>query len=484
MLLAIDIGTSSAKAITMNPQTAKIIAVAAAEYPVRKPLPDRAEQDPADWWSAVIEVVRKVSADVQISAIGLTGQMHGTVLLDAAHQPIQHAIIWADQRSAATVEAMPDRTTVTGTRPAAGFMASTLAWSRDYAPEVLDRAQHALLPKDYVRLKLTGELATDISDAASTALFDVRAGDWSDEVIRALGLPRAIFPQVLGSAQIAGRLTSTAADALGLPAGIPVVAGCADQPAQAIANGLTRPGIASVTIGTGGQIFVPLSLKKDGELPTDPRLHVFNHAVPGAVYALGAILAAGLALRWLRNLTAAPDFETLSIEAEQAAAGANGLLFLPYLAGERTPHMDPRARGAFIGLSDYHTRGHLARAVMEGVAYALRQTLEIATGLGAPVKTLIAAGGGMESDVWRGIVADVLDLPLQRTLQAEQTCLGAAVLAGVGSGDYATIIEGSMAVTQYSTLTLPHHQAVYNDRYAQFVTLYPTLRDDMHRLSG
>ena len=484
MLLAIDIGTSSAKAITMNPQTAKIIALAAAEYPVRKPLPDRAEQDPADWWSAVIEVVRKVSADVQISAIGLTGQMHGTVLLDADHQPTQHAIIWADQRSAATVATMPDHTTITGTRPAAGFMASTLAWLRDHAPEVLDRAQHALLPKDYVRLKLTGELATDVSDAASTALFDVRAGDWSDEVIGALGLPREIFPQVSGSAQIAGRLTAAAADALGLQAEIPVVAGCADQPAQAIANGLTKPGIAAVTVGTGGQVFVPLGLNENDELPTDPRLHVFNHAVPGQVYALGAILAAGLALRWLRTLTAAPDFETLSLEAGEITAGANGLLFLPYLAGERTPHMDPRARGAFVGLSDYHTRGHLARAVMEGVAYALRQTLEIATGLGTPVKTLIAAGGGMESDTWHGILADVLDLPLQRTLQAEQTCLGAAVLAGVGSGDYATIIEGALAVTQYGTLTSPHHQAVYNDRYAQFVTLYPTLRDDMHRLSG
>ena len=292
MLLAIDIGTSSAKAIIFDPETAQILAVAGKEYPIQRLAVDRAEQDPEDWWQAAIHIVRSVVTNVDaaaVSAISLTGQMHGTVLLDDQHQLLHPAIIWADQRSASIMSGMVDQwqqshfTEITGTLPAAGFMASTMAWLLQHDPGSLEAAQSVILPKDYIRLKLTGEVATDMSDAAATALFDVRGGQWSETVIDALGLPKHIFPPALDSSEVTGNLTPEAANTLGLNAGIPVVAGCADQPAQALTNGLISPGTASVTTGTGGQVFVPLALNNNAPLPIDPRLHVFNHAVPGTL---------------------------------------------------------------------------------------------------------------------------------------------------------------------------------------------------------
>lgn len=499
MLLAIDIGTSSAKAIVFDPATARILAVAGQEYPIQRPALDRAEQNPGDWWGAVTQIVGRITSDVDasaITAIGLTGQMHGTLLLDAGHHPLHPAIIWADQRSASvTAEVVSGLgeerfISTTGTMPAAGFMAATLVWLARHEPGLLEKADTVILPKDYVRLKLTGEVATDISDAAATALFDVRNGRWSDVVIGSLGLPDHIFPEVLGSSDVAGTLTHEAASVLGLTPGIPVVAGCADQPAQALANGLIAPGTAAVTTGTGGQVFVPLALDTGDLLPADKRLHVFNHAAPGRWYVLGAILAAGLALRWLRGIVGLkghPDaYAILSAEAGAVPLGAEGLVFLPYLVGERTPHMDPLARGAFVGLAERHTRGHLARAVMEGVAFALRQTLEISLSVGDPVASIIVAGGGAESDVWRGIQADVFGLPLRRTLQPEQTCVGAALLAGAGTGYYRDLEEAVASAARHGPPTDPdpiRHER-YNALYAMFCDLYPHLRDDFHHLTS
>lgn len=495
-LLAIDIGTSSAKAILFDTDMARIIAHAGHEYPVDKPSPDRAEQHPESWWQAVQVCVRQVMQHADsIAAIGLTGQMHGTVLLGADANPVAPAIIWADQRSKTSVDALIDAfgedhyASIAGTLPATGFMVATLHWLRQHQPDVLDTAQTVILPKDYIRLKLTDTRGTDISDAASTGLLDVMRGQWLPEIIQFLDVSPDLFPTIDPAAQVIGELTDTAAQALGLPAGIPVVAGCADQPAQALANGLLSPGIAAVTIGTGGQVFVPLRHTSDSALPTDARLHVFNHVVPQTWYVLGAILSAGSALRWLRNLTGLAStqdaYAILSAEASDVPPGANGLLFQPYLSGERTPHMDPLARGSFIGLSAYHTRGHLARAVMEGVTFALRQTLDISLGLAGDVEKIVIAGGGADSALWRQIQADVFGVPLQRSIQSEQTCMGAAMLAGIGTAVYASYDAAAAQVVQRGEITEPNssNQARYNELYAQFVELYPTLKEHFHRLA-
>ena len=500
LLLGLDLGTSSVKAVLFDPQSTQTVAVAAQEYPIQRPTPDRAEQDPAAWWAAMVAVTQRVLAQAgryHVAAVSFSGQMHGTVLLDTYGHPIHPAIIWADGRSADACAQLvapfgPARyAAITGTLPAPGFLGATLRWLAEHEPDLLARTRQVVLPKDYIRLRLTGEVATEVSDAAGSGVFDVARGRWAEEILAAAGLPHSLFPPVLVSTAVAGQLTASAADALGLLPGLPVIAGCADQPAQAIGNGLIAPGAASVTVGSGGQVFVPLGPAADGAqfLRTDPRLHVFNHAVPGMWYVLGAILSAGLALRWLRQVTGLagePDaYARLSAEAAAVAPGADGLLFLPYLSGERTPHMDPRARGAFIGLSAYHGRGHLARAVMEGVALALRQVLEISLALAGPVEQLIAAGGGAESGVWGQILADVLGRPLRQSLLAEQAGVGAALLAGVGAGVYPDLAAACHQVVQLGPTTEPDlaRQATYDDLYARFLGLYPRLRTDLHGLA-
>ncbi len=507
LLLGIDIGTSSAKALLFDRETSRILAVASQEYPIHKPAPDRAEQDPDDWWRAAVSITRRILAQTDvagdcIAGIGFSGQMHGTVLVDAAGTPLAPAIIWPDQRSGdqcdQLVETVGARTyaAITGTLPAAGFLGPSLLWLSQHAPELLAKAHRVILPKDYVRLKLIGEIATDVSDAAGTGIFNITSLDWAQDILARTTIPVDLLPPVLQSTDVAGRLTKAASDTLGIPAGVPVVAGCADQPAQAVGNGLVIPGRGAVTVGSGGQIFLPMtgaSLPEQQEangVRTDPRLHVFNHAVPGMWYVLGAILSAGLSLRWLRGITGLarePDaYAKLSNEASTAPPGADGLLFLPYLSGERTPHMDPEARGAFVGLTHFHQRGHLARAVMEGVALALRQALEIGVQLSGEMEILVGAGGGLESPVWRQIIVDVFGLPVQRTLSVEQASLGAALLAGVGVGLYQDLQEACNEVVRYGPITSPiaHNQERYNALYERFTQLYPRLRDDFHWLSA
>lgn len=496
-LLGIDIGTSSAKAVLFDIQTAQIAAVAGREYPIHKPAPDRAEQDPDDWWRATIEVVRKVVAQVnqpEVLGISFSGQMHGTILVNQQGKALHPAIIWADQRTAETPQKLTGTlgeeryVSITGTLPATGFLGATLVWLAEHNPALLERAHWVILPKDYVQFKMTGEISTDVTDAAGSGIFDVNAKQWASQIIQKSGIPEHILPPVLESSAIAGRLNVEAAGALGLQAGIPVVAGCGDQPAQAIGNGLVTPGMASVTTGSGGQVFVPLA-PMSGGVRGDRRVHVFNHAVPEMWYVMGAILSAGLSLRWLRAITGLdgnPDaYRIFSAEASQIPAGADGLIFQPYLSGERTPHMDGLARGSFIGLNYHHTRGHLARAIMEGVAFALRQALEISLSLGGSAERVIAVGGGSESDVWRQIQADVFGLPLQQTTLTEQASVGAALLAGVGAGVYHSFDEACQGAVKYGPVTEPDRQRHmrYNVLYSQFVELYPRLREDFHRLS-
>lgn len=497
LLLGIDVGTSSVKAVLFDAETSRVVAAAGHEYPIRKPAPDRAEQRPDDWWEGAIAAVRQAVAQAgrrDVDAISLCGQMHGAALLGADGEPLGDAIIWADQRAAADLDAISDVwrvhnfTTIAGTMPAAGFYAVTWRWLARHQREIVARARVFLMPKDFVRYRMTGEIATDVSDAAGTALFDVGARHWSSAIAEEIGIPESVFPPVLESTGRAGSLTPDAAERLGLRTGIAVYAGGADQPAQALANGVIAPGVASVTIGSGGQICTPIALGEQGSLATDPRLHVFNHAVPDMAYLLGATLSAGLSLRWLRRLLgmdSQPDaYARLGAEAAAVAPGADGLIFLPHLTGERTPHMDAAARGAFIGLSAYHERGHLARAVMEGVACSLRAALEISLTLGGRADRVIAAGGAMESDVWRGIAADVLNRPLQKTRVIEQAGVGAALLAGIGARVYRDASEASTLTAQYDSVTEPDtaRAARYADLYAVYDGLYPKLRDDFHRL--
>ncbi|MCB9450982.1 MAG: xylulokinase [Anaerolineaceae bacterium] len=497
LLLGLDVGTSSAKAILFDVDSARLIAVASQEYPVLRPAPDRVEQDPETWWAAVVKATRQIVTEAgrdDVVAISFSGQMHGTILLDAANQPLHPAIIWADQRSAAECEELvaplgaAAYAQLAGTLPATGFMGATLLWLAKHEPALLEKTHQVVFPKDYVRLKMTGRAATEVSDAASSGVFDIAGRKWAKPILQAVGLPETIFPEVLSSTAVAGTLLPTAAQEMGLQAGIPVVAGCADQPAQAIGNGLIRPGNASVTTGSGGQVFVPVQPTNTG-IRTDPRLHVFIHAVPELYYVEGAILSAGLSLRWLREMTGlggVPDaYPILSREAAAVAPGADGLLFLPYLSGERTPHMDPLARGAFIGLSSYHTRGHLARAVMEGVAFALRQALEISLSLGGTVGMVIAAGGGAESPVWRQIQADIFGVPMRQTLLTEQASIGAALLAGVGVGVYPGFASACAQVVQLGPETAPNtaNQAFYQALFEQYSALYPRLKQDFHQLA-
>lgn len=497
-LLGIDIGTSSAKALLFDVERAEIRAVAGREYPIYRPTPDQALQKLDDWWAATVEVTRRVTADglgEAVASISFSGQMHGTSLFSADGRELHPAIIWADQRTGQEVTELSGLlgaeayAAIAGTLPAAGFQAATLLWLLKHQPELLDQAAFVLPPKDAVRYRMTGEATVDVSDAAGTGIFDVSGRDWARTIIQKAGLPERIFPPVKASTAVAGYLLRGAAAEMGLRPGIPVVAGCADQPAQAVGNGLIRPGRGSVTLGSGGQVFIPFERPLGGRVPTDARLHVFNHAVPDQYFVLGATLSAGLSLRWLRGIVGLEDdpdaYAKLSAEAAAIPPGAEGLLFLPHLAGERTPHMDSLARGTFVGLSAHHTRGHLARAIMEGVAFSLRQAVEISRGLGAAADTMIAAGGGGESDIWRGIQADVYGLPLQRTLSTEQASLGAALTGGVGAGVYRSLSEACERVVRYGAITEPDaaRQAFYEDVYAQYLELYPRLREDFHRLA-
>lgn len=494
LLLGIDIGTSSVKALVFDSASCQVLAAHGQEYSIHTPKPGYAEQDPEDYWQATVASVRQVIAQAgsnAISAISFSGQMHGTILLNQALKPIAPAIIWADARAvhepAELLARVPHWAQIAGTNPASGFQISTLAWIAKHHPEWLTQTHRVILPKDYVRLKMTGEALTDVSDAASTGAFDVAKGEWSHELIHAARVSLTIFPSVAASSQQVGTLRTEAAEALGLPVGVPLIAGCADQPAQAIGSGLVHRGMGSVTIGTGGQVFIPY--QPQGVLQTDAALHVFNHAVPDMWYVLGAILSAGSSMRWLRGIVGLQDtpdaYKILSAEAAQVPVGAQGLRFLPYLFGERTPHMDPQASGGWIGLRYHHTRGHMARAVMEGVSFALRDALTLALSLGASVDSMVIAGGGAESHVWRQILTDVLGVPLKKSRQQEQACLGAALLAGVGIGVYADVASACQSIVSYDEPTLPDtaHQRLYNNFYAQYRTLYPLLQQTMHTLS-
>ncbi len=487
-LLGIDLGTSSVKAVVID-ETGKLLGVGAREIPMEVPEPNRAEQDPAAWWSNTVMAVRAALHQARIhevDAIGLDGHMHGFALLDAKQRPVGHAITWADQRAASLIPELEAQVgvatflSIAGTRPAAGFMAPTMVWLQRHDPARLDAAAVAVMPKDYLRLRLTGEVASDISDASGTALFDIAARTWSSELCASLGVPQRLLPPLLESSAVAGRLTRAAATELGLKPGVPVVAGSADQPAQAVANGLLDPGNGSVMLGTGGQIVVAT----DQPLADDAgRIHTFCHAVPGRWYQLGATLSAGLSLRWLRDrlrLQAEDPYAHLDRIARDIPAGADGLIFLPYLVGERSPIMDPEATAAFLGLTLHHRRAHLARAVLEGVACSLRATRDAVIDAGGHCETWLATGNGLASPLWRGILADVFATPLAYVDAPERSGVGAALLGGIGTGVYGSFAEASEAARPplRTTDPDPERSARYEAVYQRYLRLSALLLED------
>ena len=469
-LVGLDVGTTGVKALAISP-AGEVLARAEREYPLATPQPGWAEQDPEDWRRAAEEALESLGAD-EVAGIGLTGQMHGLVALDGDERVLRPAILWNDQRTAAECREIEERLglarllELTGNRALPGFTAPKLVWLRRNEPETYERIAHVLLPKDYVRLALTGERATDVADASGTLLFDVAGRRWSDEVLGALELPAEWLPPALESPSPSGATRS----------GVPVAAGAGDQAAGALGVGVTAPGPASVVLGTSGVVFATLP-----EAVTNPdgRAHVFCHAVPGAWHAMGVMLSAAGALRWFRDALAPREaYEQLVAEAESWAPGAEGLLFLPYLAGERTPHADPDARGAFTGLSHRHDRGALVRAVLEGVAYGLRDSLEVLRALGCRLDVGRVSGGGARSDLWLRIVASVLGLPLERTVAEEGAAYGAALLGGVAGGAFVDVHEAVAACVRVHETVEPDPgwERVYEEGYDRYRALYPALR--------
>jgi xylulokinase len=456
-LVGIDVGTSGVKALALTPE-GEIVGRAEREYPLSIPRPGWAEQDPEDWWRAAEAALADL--DVEPAAIGLSGQMHGLVTLDEQEEVLRPAILWNDQRTAAECAEIEERVgldrliQLTGNRALTGFTAPKLLWLRNHEPETYARVAHVLLPKDYVRLKLTGERAIDVADASGTLLFDVANRRWSADVLEALELPAEWLPPAYECTEIGA---------------------AGDQAAGALGVGVDRPGPLSVVLGTSGVVFAALP-----EYRPEPeaRLHTFCHAVPGTWHAMGVMLSAAGSLQWLHGALGEPPYDGLLAEAERWEPGAEGLLFQPYLQGERTPHADAEARGAFVGLTLRHDRGALARAVLEGVAYGLRDSLELLRGLGVAAEVGRVSGGGARSELWLRIVASVLGLPLERTVVEEGAAYGAALLGGVREGVFADASEAVAACVRVRDRIEPEPdwRAAYEDGYARYRELYPTLR--------
>jgi xylulokinase len=471
-----------------------LLAACLSEYAIDSPHPGWAEENPETWHHAVLETMRAAlhQADLPgeaIAAIGLAGQMHTTVCLDKKHQPLRPAIIWADQRSREQVERVyreigPHKLAEwTGNPLATGFMLASWLWLQEHEPEVCRATRTLLLPKDYLRLRLTGALGSEPSDAASTLLFDPLRRNWSAPLLDALHIDPGLLPPIHESAEVAGGLLPAVAEAAGLRPGTPVVFGGSDQALQALAQGVIAPGLVSCTIGTGGQLFASiLSPRPDPDL----RLHLFCHALPDVWHLEAAILSAGLSLKWLRDsVFQGQDYQTLADAADSVAAGAEGLFFLPYLAGERTPIMDPQARGAFIGLTLRHDRRHMVRAVMEGVVFALRQGLELMASLGVPLERILASGGATRHPLWLQLQADIFNRPVYPSQTQEATARGAALLAGIGAGLYTDgqgACQRTVRLADQPVLPRPASAALYEEAYQTYGQLYPALKTIEHHL--
>lgn len=502
--LGIDIGTSGTKTLAIR-EDGEILASATVEYPLYSPEPGWSEQDPDDWWEASAESVRlvlkkgKLSPE-EVKGIGLSGQMHGSVFLDKNGAVIRRALLWNDQRTARECQEIEERA---GGRAAlidmvanpalTGFTAPKILWLRNHEPQNYERVHQILLPKDYVRFRLTGEFASEVSDASGTLLLDVNARKWSSELLTKLDIDSALLPKVYESEEVTGTLTSAAAEKLGLPAGVPVVGGGGDQAASAIGNGIVSRGDISATMGTSGVVFAH---SDEVQIDAGGRIHTFCHAVRGKWHVMGCVLSAGGSFQWYRNqlgqaeiATAASmrvdPYELLTAQAAQAPAGSEGLFFLPYLTGERTPHADPNARGAWIGLSLRHEKSHLTRSVMEGATFAMRDCLELIREMNIPVEQIRLSGGGARSQFWKQLQADIYGQTVVTINAEEGPAYGVALLAAAGTGAYSDVVEACNATIRIVTETKPCETAksTYNRAFPIYQQLYQSLKNDYQSIA-
>ena len=501
-LIGVDLGTSGMKTVLFT-QAGQVVCTAVREYPLYQPMNGWAEQNPQDWWQAAVEtlsqVVKQSGVDTsEIVSIGMSGQMHGMVMLDEQGDVLRNSIIWADQR---TGEQCKDITRLVGrerlieitANPAmTGFTASKILWVQQHQPEIYKKCRYILLPKDYLRYKLTGDIATEVSDASGMQLLDVPKRSWSEEVCKALHVDIDKLGKVYESPEVTGHISEQAARLTGLSTGTLVVGGAGDNAAAAVGTGVVQQGKAFATIGTSGVVFA----HTDG-LSIDPkgRVHSFCCAVPGAWHVMGVMQAAGLSLKWLRDIACTAEKETahalgmnvydlMSQEAAQSPIGANKLLYLPYLMGERTPHVDPDCRGVFFGLSAMHQRKDLIRAVMEGVAFAMNDSVHILKGMDVDLSQMVAVGGGGKSPFWRQILADVFACDVCTTANTEGAALGAAILAGVGAGVYESVPKACEQLIGIENVQ-PYEEknrAAYEPYYEMYTSLYPALQKQFSKL--
>ncbi len=502
-LLGVDVGTTGIKALAVAPD-GSILAESFVGYEIASPYPKWAEQNPDDWWNAFRSAIgtlleRGVSAD-EIAAVGFSGQMHTSVFLDADKKVIRPAILWCDVRTTSQCRAIDERVGLELLRDEAcnpaleGFTAPKILWLRDNEPENFRKLRHLLIAKDYVRYKLTGKLATDVSDAAGTVLFNVGAGRWSEKLLSALDIDPTILPPVLRSHEVAGAITREAAGITGLKEGTPVVAGGADNACAAVGTGIIDEGIVQSSIGSSGVVLAALSSCRVDE---HMRLHCMNHAAPDRWYLMGVMLTAGLSLKWFAETCCQAEaaqarkqgtdtYDLLSGMAEGVRPGSEGLVFLPYLSGERTPHADSDARGMFCGLNLRHTKAHMMRAIMEGVAFGLRDSLELVRSLNVDITEIILVGGGAKSRLWRQIQADVFGRPVSTLTVADAAPFGAALLAAVGSRVFKDCAEAVNATVKRAGQTDPHagNVEIYDSLYFVYRQLYPSNKQNFHRLAG
>jgi len=491
--IGIDTSTTATKALLMD-ESGKVLGVASNEYSFETPHPLWSEQSPHLWWDAtaasIHQVMEKTKVDPSaIKGIGLTGQMHGLVLLDEKGEVLRPSILWNDQRTAAQCDTIRLKIgkekliQITGNDALTGFTAPKILWVQENEPEIWKRARHILLPKDYVRYKLTGEFACDCADGAGTILFDLKNRNWSPEVLAALEIPSEYLPKVYEGTGITGTLLPNVASELGLPAGIPVFGGGGDQAAAAVGTGAVKAGVVSLSLGTSGVVFATT----DGPaIEPEGRLHAFCHSVPGKWHFMGVMLSAAGSLRWHRD-TFAPgtNYDNLLAPAAEIQAGSDGLLFLPYLTGERTPHPDPLARGAFVGLTVRHTFPHLTRSVLEGVSFGLRDSFELMKNAGLnDISQVRVTGGGARSPLWRQILADVFGVEIVTVNSEEGAAYGAALLAATGSGVFRSVESACKETIQITSVTSPgDDQEIYENLYPLYRDLYPALKSTFRSIA-